>query len=60
MLGLDGQDGDQSSAYTNRLKLSYIFLKEEDDALVWSWSPSGDFSACFGYKAMFLNEDLDA
>jgi len=59
ILRLDGQHVEQWNDYVNRLNINYIFLKEENDALVCLWSPSGYFTLSLGYKAMFLNEVLE-
>ena len=60
MIGLNGQEVDRWNKYVNRLNTNYIFMKEEDDYLVSSQSPKEKLTTSFGYKAMFLNEEIGA
>ena len=60
MIGLNGQDDDRWNKFVNILNTNYMFLKEEDDYLVSSQSPSGKLTTSFGYKSMFLNEEIGA
>lgn len=33
-------------------------MKDENHALVWSWNPSREYTACLGYKDMFLTQEF--
>jgi hypothetical protein len=56
MLGFQGKDTETWTPYVQRLKLSAIRIRE-DDELVWSKnSSSRRFTAKLKYKAKFLNE----
>jgi hypothetical protein len=58
-LGLDGNE-EQREAYVDRLKVTHVRPKEDEDELVWSKNPSlGFYTPRLGYKAMIVNDKHD-
>ena len=57
LLGLDGHEAKKWNTFIEKLKLSFIYLKEEEDILVLSWKHTRDYTTSLQYTAMFLNED---
>ena len=59
-LTLTGKSAEQWSRFTSRLPISFVGLRDDDDSLVWSWEPNGNYSASIGNKAMFLAEEQES
>jgi hypothetical protein len=53
-LGLEGNEQIERDAYTAKLKMSHVRIKDSEDELAWSKNPSlGIYNPKLGYKAMF-------
>ena len=44
LLGLDGHEAKKWNSFMEKLKLSFIYLKEEEDILVLSWKHTRDYN----------------